>query len=126
MARWIAFDQETMTALRHQLPQQHIFEHGAPNAVEYAVSGPEILVALIPVHSTGDAGVAIFRRRARAQQPVQPAKQETPEKLVLPQTTSPVIRAGGFLGLRDEAIFEEDQKAGEKKNWWLRFWDEDQ
>jgi hypothetical protein len=125
MARWIAFDQETTTALRHQLPQQQIFEHGAPNAVEYAVSGPETLVALIPVHSTGDAGVAIFRRRHKTQQPV-PAKQGATGKFILPQVKSPAVRAGGFLGLRDEPIFEEDQRSEEKKNWWQRFWDEDE
>jgi hypothetical protein len=35
------------------------------------------------------------------------------------------IRAGGFLGLRDEAVFEEEQKPPEKRGWWNKFWNED-
>jgi hypothetical protein len=34
-------------------------------------------------------------------------------------------RAGGFLGLRDEAVFEDEQKPSQKRNWWNRFWEEE-
>lgn len=35
------------------------------------------------------------------------------------------IRAGGFLGLRDEAVFEEEEKPLTKQSWWRKFWDEE-
>jgi hypothetical protein len=35
-------------------------------------------------------------------------------------------RAGGFLGLRDEAFFEEEPKPDEKKAWWKKFWPDDE
>jgi hypothetical protein len=38
----------------------------------------------------------------------------------------PVIRAGGILGTRDELVFEEEPVAKPKRNWWQRFWEEDE
>jgi hypothetical protein len=40
-----------------------------------------------------------------------------------PDAQQPSTRAGGFLGLRDEAVFD-DEVAEEKKGWWRKFWDE--
>jgi len=37
----------------------------------------------------------------------------------------PVIRAGGILGTRDELVFEDEPVAKSKRNWWQRFWEED-
>ena len=37
----------------------------------------------------------------------------------------PQYRAGGILGTRDELVFEEEPVAKVKKNWWQRFWEDD-
>ena len=36
-----------------------------------------------------------------------------------------MTRAGGILGTRDMLVFEEEPVAKVKKNWWRRFWDDD-
>lgn len=159
MARLIAFDQKTAAALRGQMPQHQTFEHGAADVVDFAMGGPETLVAVLPVDAPNQAGVAVFRRprverfplsthqpdvdAPQTESPVQRPTQETssvPEvaaRPVAPQFSpssraeEPIelaplrIRAGGFLGLGDEAVFEEEQKPPEKRSWWRKFWDED-
>lgn len=59
-----------------------------------------------------------------------PAAQ-TPEpkheaKLPFVRQMPPMTRAGGILGTRDEFVFEEEPVAKPKRNWWQRFWDEDE
>jgi hypothetical protein len=154
MARLIAFDQNTAAALRRQLPQHQIFEHGATDVADYLVGGPETLVAVLPVGAPGETGVAVFRRARLERAPVeppeanatsthseeilakpslQPLPQETAGRSLDPSDTVAELRqssllrtrAGGFLGLRDEAVFEEEQKPTQKRNWWARFWDEE-
>ncbi|HKW77119.1 MAG TPA: hypothetical protein VJN64_16420 [Terriglobales bacterium] len=153
MARLIAFDQKTAAALRQQMPQHQIFEHGAADVVDFAIGGPETLVAVLPVDTPGEAGVAVFRRqRIERQAPAQPPQETTVSaqseasvermepnhrqaredsvhsvSVEEPRDTAPLrIRAGGFLGLRDEAVFEEEgEKPAQKGGWWRRFWDED-
>ena len=147
MARLIAFDQKMASALRQQMPQHQTFEHGAADVVDFAKDGPETLVAVLPADAQNLAGVAVFRRPkierpAMAQPPqktesyvghIQPAHPEAHEESVRPfvsvqelRAPDPLrIRAGGFLGLRDEAVFEEEQKPPEKRSWWRKFWDED-
>jgi hypothetical protein len=34
--------------------------------------------------------------------------------------------AGGFLGLRDEAVFEDEPAPRKKQSWWRKFWPEDE
>lgn len=159
MARLIAFDQKTAAALRREMPQHQTFEHGAADVVDFAMGGPETLVAVLPVDAPNQAGVAVFRRprverfpRPMHQPEVDAAQTENPVQRPTQQTISapevsaqsiahqvsptsraqePIelaplrIRAGGFLGLRDEAVFEEEQKPPEKRSWWRKFWDED-
>jgi hypothetical protein len=39
----------------------------------------------------------------------------------------PLTRAGGILGTRDEVVFEEEEPVEKpKRNWWQRFWEEDE
>jgi len=38
----------------------------------------------------------------------------------------PTTRAGGILGTRDEVVFDDEPAAKAKKNWWRRFWDDDE
>jgi hypothetical protein len=157
MARLIAFDQKTAAALRREMPQHQTFEHGASDVADFAMGGPETLVAVLPVDANR-AGVAVFRRprverplpthqpevgAAQTEISVQRPTQETGSAPEIParpvdqplssssRAEEPIepapsrIRAGGFLGLRDEAFFEEEQKPAEKRSWWRKFWDED-
>ena len=38
----------------------------------------------------------------------------------------PGTRAGGILGTRDEVVFDDETAVKAKRNWWQRFWDEDE
>jgi hypothetical protein len=133
MSRWIVFDQETFKRVRGQLPRESLFEHGARNAVEYATDRQETVVAVLALGSRKEAGVAIFRpalenhfatvvgsKRVGAKQPgredADPESQRAQEAQV---------RAGGLLGLRDEAFYEEQPKPPRKQPWWRRFWPEE-
>ena len=122
MARWIAFDQDTTSILRSTLKQGTRIDTLLRGPVDYALARPSAVIAVLPASGGDGLGIAIFRRvkaavaqRAAAEQfrnltPAQPgAKGST--------------RAGGFLGLRDEAVFE-DEAPQEKKGWWQKFWDE--
>jgi len=40
--------------------------------------------------------------------------------------SSGAIRAGGFLGLSDEAAFDDEPQVQQKKSWWKRFWEDDE
>lgn len=137
MPRWIAFDQATVARLRKQLPREQVFEHGARSVVDFATGGPETLVTVLPLDSGDEAAVAVFRRRkaqlkTAAAQPasanVAPANGELPQ---MQHTAGQArkagqVRAGGFLGLRDEEVFEQEPQPQQKKAWWRRFWDEDE
>lgn len=155
MARLIAFDPKTAAALRQQMPQHQIFEHGASDVVDYLVGGPETLVAVLPVDAPEEAGVAVFRRTrveravpepqeasprsARSEEVAgensvqRPADQQHTELTAKSSSIADYrqsgllrTRAGGFLGLRDEAVFDDEpEKPPAKQSWWRRFWDED-
>lgn len=126
MTRWLAFDENTAALLHEELPEQQIFEHGAQSALEYALGARETTVTVFPVNAEGESGIAVVRRpkaqiaekksepRRTAPEPPKPAEKKTPESSTRP---------GGFLGLRDEPVFEEEEPP-KKKNWWQRFWDE--
>jgi hypothetical protein len=130
MARWIAFDQETSSLLRSTLTPNTAVETLGRGALDYALAKPGAVVTLLP-SAEGNAALAVFRPPRR----IQPVPQQ-PERLAV-QTPSPeiaaayarheaanrVTRAGGFLGLSDEPIFEEEPSQ-EKKGWWRKFWDE--
>jgi hypothetical protein len=130
MARWIAFDQETSSLLRSTLTPNTAVETLGRGALDYALAKPGAVVTLLP-SAEGNAVLAVFRPPRRKQ----PVSQQ-PERWVA-QTPAPEIaaayarheaanrdtRAGGFLGLSDEPIFEEE-RVQEKKGWWRKFWDE--
>lgn len=133
MPRYLTFDQKTASTLREQLPGQQVFEHGAPDAVDYALSSEKTLVTVIPTGAAREAAVAVFRRR-KAQMPAEPAQKPAPlvemrkpvASVPLPQKNS-AIRAGGFLGLRDEVVFEQEEPPIKKRqSWWRHFWPEDE
>lgn len=135
MARWIAFDPKTSSLLRSSLAQGTTVETFARGAIDYALAKPGVVVTLLPAASGLDVGIAVFRRPKPSVVTVAP----TPVSKALPAPIVPtpaakaalpplppraaMFRAGGFLGLSDESVVEEEP-VEEKKGWWRRFWDE--
>jgi hypothetical protein len=138
MARWIAFDQQTSSLLRSKLlllnpahgTQVETFGRGA---IDYALAKPGAVVTLLPAAGSLDIGIAVFRPKNRftgvAPAPaIKAVVAPTPPKSVA-KVASPLppragtTRAGGFLGLSDESVIE-DELVEEKKGWWRRLWDE--
>jgi hypothetical protein len=147
MPRWIAFDETTLARLRRQFPGEPVFEHGARDIIDYAVTGPETLVAVLPVSSGNQAAVTVFRRgaaRTKIALPFQRTRAESPPVALRPPSrpierspmaskdkdrhgyVPPQLRAGGMLGLRDEAVFEEEPQPQRKRTWWQRWWADDE
>lgn len=135
MPRFLTFDQKTASRLREQVPGQQVFEHGAADAVEYAVGSEKTLVTVMPTGEARDIAIAVFRRPkvSRPAQPNQAASIPGPVvEMRKPVASVPApkkdvtVRAGGFLGLRDEAVFEDDEPVVRKKqSWWRKLWPED-
>ena len=150
MPRWIAFDQQTSSLLRSTLAQGTNIVTFGSGAVEYALAKPGAVVTLMPAGSASDIGIAVFRpqpqrTQARQRKPAgasaSAAKTHSPTETVkslyantyFAKTTSGNVfatkpsfgktQAGGFLGLRDEVVLE-DEPEPEKKGWWRRFWDD--
>jgi hypothetical protein len=105
--RWISFDEETYSALRSMHPREKVFEFPARSPVQYALESDHTVVAVLAA-GMNDAAVVTFRKRI-----------SLPEPATFETTGT---RAGGILGLRDEASFQEEE-IQEKRNWWRRFWD---
>ena len=129
MPRYLTFDEKTASALRTQVPEQQVFEHGAEDAVDYALHSDRNIVAVMPTGAAREAAVAVFRKRqmAKATPSSQPKVQERKPVASAKVTSMQSVRAGGFLGLRDEAFFEEQQPVTPKKqSWWRKIWPEEE
>jgi hypothetical protein len=137
MALWIAFDQETTSLLRSTLAQGTKIETLRRGPVDYALAKPGAVIAVLPAQGSNDSGIAVFRpartavmqppasiERAAVAPPSRVAAAPSLRPAVAPPTTNrAATRAGGFLGLSDEPVFEEEE-AQEKKGWWRRLWEE--
>ncbi|HKD82289.1 MAG TPA: hypothetical protein VKH81_21530 [Candidatus Angelobacter sp.] len=133
MARWIAFDQQTSSLLRSSLARGTTVETFGRGAVDYALAKPGAVVTLLPAAGGIDVGIAVFRRPKKLAVNAAPVPVAKPRPLSGPakpaaKVHSPLppratTRAGGFLGLSDESVIEEEL-VEEKKGWWRRFWDE--
>jgi hypothetical protein len=122
MARWIAFDQKTTSILRSTLAQGTRIDTLLRGPVDYALAKPSTVIAVLPAGGDG-LGIATFRRvrAAVAQHAVtQQFRSILPAQ---PTADRASTRAGGFLGLSDEPVFD-DEAPQEKKGWWRKFWDE--
>ena len=122
MARWIAFDQKTTNILRSTLAQGTRIDTLLRGPVDYALAKPGAVIAVLPAAGDG-LGIATFRRVRRVV--AQRAATEQRRSVLPPRPAEKYAstRAGGFLGLSDEPIFE-DETPQEKKGWWRKFWDE--
>jgi len=59
---------------------------------------------------------------ANAPKPIRNLENELP----FVRKKGPAMRAGGILGTRDEVVFDDEPVVKPKRNWWQRFWDEDE
>jgi hypothetical protein len=122
MVRWIAFDQNTTSILRSTLAQGTRIDTLLRGPVDYALARPSTVIAVLPAGGGDNLGIATFRRvRAAVAQraATQPLRSSLPPR---PAAQHASTRAGGFLGLSDEPVFE-DEAPQEKKGWWRKFWD---
>ena len=146
MPRYLTFDEKTASALREQVPENKVFEHGADDALDYALGTDRNLVAVMP-GGARQAAVAVFRKRKTAQaaplvevrKPVVPERNPVVEmRKTVVEERKPVasvamlrdnraVRTSGFLGLSDESFLEEERPAEVKKqSWWRKLWPEDE
>jgi len=123
MARWIAFDQKTTSILRSALAQGTRIDTLLRGPVDYALAKPSTVIAVLPATGGGDLGIAVFRRARAAKQQKSAAEQLRRIPPAQPAAHRATTRAGGFLGLSDEPVFE-DEAGPVKKGWWRKFWDE--
>ena len=123
MARWIAFDQDTTSILRSTLKEGTRIDTLLRGPVDYALARPSAVIAVLPAGGGHGLGIATFRhvRAAVAQHAVTEQLRSIPPAQAAAHRAS--TRAGGFLGLSDEPVFE-DEAPQEKKGWWQKFWDE--
>lgn len=124
MARWIAFDQKTTSILRSMLAQGTRIDTLLRGPVDYALARPSAVIAVLPAGQGDFLGIATFRRaRAAAAQraTTEPSRSIPPAQ---PAAHRSSTRAGGFLGLSDEPVFDDEAPPPEKKGWWRKFWDE--
>lgn len=148
MARWIAFDQQTSSLLRSKLllltPAHGTqVETFGRSAIDYALAKPGAVVTLLPAAGSLDIGIAVFRRPKKRVAGVAPALvgkavpapaipmpaarvSSSPKTMIPKAPKAPITRAGGFLGLSDESILEDEPIEPEKKSWWRKLWDEDE
>ena len=123
MARWIAFDQKTTSILRSMLAQGTRIDTLLRGPVDYALARPSAVIAVLPAGQGDFLGIATFRRArvATAQRTTTEQSRSIPP--AQPAAHHSSTRAGGFLGLSDEPVFD-DEAPPEKKGWWKKFWDE--
>lgn len=123
MARWIAFDQDTTSILRSTLQQGTRIDTLHRGPVDYALARPSAVIAVLPAGGGDSLGIATFRRVRAAV--AQRAATEQVRSFVPAQPAAhrASTRAGGFLGLSDEPVFD-DEAPEENKGWWQKFWDE--
>jgi hypothetical protein len=124
MARWIAFDQKTTNILRSTLAQGTRIDTLLRGPVDYALARPSAVIAVLPAGQGDFLGIATFRRARAAV--AQRAATEQPRSIppTQPAAHRASTRAGGFLGLSDEPVFDDEAPPEEKKGWWKKFWDE--
>jgi len=123
MARWIAFDQKTTSILRSTLAQGTRIDTLLRGPVDYALAKPGTVIAVLPATGGSDLGIAVFRRARAALKQRAAAEQLRRIPPAQPAGHRATTRAGGFLGLSDEPVFEDDAEPV-KKGWWRKFWDE--
>jgi len=104
MTRWITFDVKTAAAIGLHLPDHEVFEAPGRSAIEYALSSSGSVVAVLPTAVEYGCGIAVFR----------------PARIPRLAEKAQIVRPSGFLGLQDEAVF--DEEVAPPRNWWQKLW----
>lgn len=97
--KWIAFDQETASALAQHTGNVEVARTGmdeVESALEAASARPSAL--LMPAADGEHTLLATFRPR-------EAQREDKPQKHVEPKG----YEAGGFLGLADEPVYDDEQ-----------------
>ncbi len=103
MSRWITFDRESRTAIAAATPfTPELHDGGNNDALGAALASAEDSVLLMPAADSERVLIVQIRHVA----PVKPAER------------TPVYEAGGFLGLRDEPVY--DSEPAPPKKWWQK------
>jgi hypothetical protein len=92
----------------------------SPQTVSSPQAGPPAWKVVVPETS------AASQSKTGASGPQAQPQSRIPEAaLPFVRQKAPMTRAGGILGTRDMLVFEEEPVEKVKKNWWRRFWDDD-
>lgn len=97
-----------------------------PLPLQAAPSVWKVVEPAPPISATPASAIpAVPKAKAPAPTPQMPPGRNPEASLPFVRQKAPQYRAGGILGTRDELVFEEEPVAKVKKNWWQRFWEED-
>ncbi len=97
--KWTAFDQQTAAALAQHVENVEVSQTAGDeldSALDLAVAGQSAAV-LAPADAKGEALLLTLRRKDVAPASSSPAEPDS-------------YRAGGFLGLADEPVYEEKDR----------------
>ncbi len=92
----------------------------SPQVVSSPQKGPSAWNVVVP-----ESPAAPEPQTAASRPQAQPQSRTPEAALPFVRQKAPMTRAGGILGTRDLLVFEEEPVAKVKKNWWRRFWDDD-
>jgi len=124
VSRWIAFDDDTASALAAADPSHTASVARQPGDPLQKALGAGEGVVILPSLEKGQALVLDIRRSAALTRPEAsaPPSASAAASVDASRPAQPVgYRAGGFLGLSDEPVFEDEtppQGKEKKKRWW--------
>ena len=93
----------------------------SPQVVSSPQKGPSAWNVVVP-----ESPAAPEPQTAASRPQAQPQSRTPEVGFALCPAEAPMTRAGGILGTRDMLVFEEEPVAKVKKNWWRRFWEDDE
>jgi len=93
--------------------------------LQAAPSAWKVVEPTPPASAPASAIPAVPNSKTPAPTPQPPSGRNPEVNLPFVRQKAPQYRAGGILGTRDELVFEEEPVAKVKKNWWQKFWEDD-
>ncbi len=110
MARWLTSDHRMLADLMRRIPPGDTAELCSADALASALESESASVAVLPAAHCDTALVVTIQRPER--KPAMARAAHVGDEPV-------AYRAGGFLGLADEPVFEEEEPAPPRK-WWKK------
>ena len=111
MARWLTSDHRMLADLMRRIPPGDTAELCSADALASALESESASVAVLPAAHCDTALVVTISRPER--QPAMARAAHVGEEPIS-------YRAGGFLGLADEPVFEEEEPAPAQRKWWKK------